>query len=153
MGKIRPGDKIPKFTLRNQENEELVVDPDKGGARIIYFYPKNNTKFCIEEACTFRDWRDDLVEKGFEVIGISSDRPSSHNKFSARHRLNFNLLSDPRSKIRNLFGASYLFGLIPARYTYIINKKGIVQDVFKGLLKGKEHVLYALDRISEQKED
>ena len=153
MKSIQIGDRIPGFALRNQEDKEVYIDPDKGTAKIIYFYPRNNTRYCTEQACTFRDWKDLLSEKGFELIGISRDSPGSHQKFRARHHLNFTLLSDPGSKIRRLFCGSYLFGIIPSRRTFVVNEKGVVEFVYKGLFQGMEHVQGVLKWIENNKKD
>ncbi|MBL4710680.1 MAG: peroxiredoxin [Flavobacteriales bacterium] len=138
--KLSIGDKIPEFELLNQNNELVRISPTDGKKRIIYFYPKDDTRFCTEQACSFRDWQTDLTEKGYEVIGISGDSPADHLKFQANHTLNFTLLSDKGGKVRKLFGASNLLGLIPARKTFLVNEKGVVEFEYEAMFEGEGHI-------------
>ena len=61
----------------------------RGEWLILYFYPKDETPGCTTEACSLRDARDDIVELGAEVVGVSRDDASSHEKFKAKHTLNY----------------------------------------------------------------
>lgn len=138
--KLSVGDKIPEFELLNQNNERVRISPLDHKKRIIYFYPKDDTKVCTKQACSFRDWQSELTEKGYEVIGISSDSPAAHLKFQANNNLNFLLLSDKGGKVRKLFGATNLLGLIPARKTYLISEEGIVEFEYEAMFEGEEHI-------------
>lgn len=140
MRKLQVGDRMPDFSLPNQEGKQTSISVKDGKARIIFFYPKNNTKVCTEEACSFRDWYDDFLEAGYEVIGISSDSVSSHQKFKSQHHLNFELLSDANGQVRKQFGATTLLGLIPQRSTFAIDQKGIVKHRFDSLFDSTEHI-------------
>jgi len=144
---ISIGDSVPDFCLQNQNNEQFCVTKNDAKKRVIYFYPKNNTRKCTEQACTFRDWQDTFLELGYEVIGISSDSVESHQKFKQQHKLNFTLLSDKSSSVRNKFGATRFFGIIPDRKTFIINEKGEIVYIYKALLEGQEHIEEVLKQI------
>ncbi|MEX2379696.1 MAG: peroxiredoxin [Vicingaceae bacterium] len=144
---IDVGSRIPTFELRNQKGEWVKVSANDGKIRVIYFYPKNNTKVCTDQACSFRDWYDDLLDYGCEVIGISSDSVDSHQSFSKQHKLNFTLLSDPDGKVREMFGATKLFGLIPSRKTFVIDKKGKVIYTFDALFESDKHVKNVLEQL------
>ena len=139
-GKIEVGDTIPNFELKDSNGEVFKVNKEEEKKRVIYFYPKDNTKVCTEQACSFRDWQDDFIEKGYEVIGISSDSVDSHAKFKAKNNLNFTLLSDPKNKVAKLFGATILFGLMTGRKTFVIDTQGKVKYIYDSLMEGKEHV-------------
>jgi len=146
---IQSGDKCPSFSLQNQHGE-LVHSADLFGKRIlvIYFYPKDDTPGCTKEACLFRDSYEEFVDLGCEVIGISSDSIKSHKKFAETHRLSFPLLADEKGTVRKLFGVpGNLFGLIPGRVTYIIDKKGIVREVHNSLLDPAGHLSKALATV------
>ena len=100
---------------------------------VLYFYPKDDTPGCTVEACSLRDARDDLAELGAEVIGISKDDASSHEKFKAKHSLNFTLLSDKDGKVIDSYGAwgKKMFGKEGIlRRTFIINPEGVVVKVY-----------------------
>jgi len=139
------GDKIPNFSAINTNGDTFESQTIVGKKPVvIYFYPKDNTRVCTEQACSFRDQYEEFKELGAEVIGISSDSTQSHKKFAARYRLPFILLSDSDKKLRRVFGVpNDLLGLIPGRVTYIADSEGIVQFVFNSM-SGKIHIEKAL---------
>jgi peroxiredoxin Q/BCP len=139
------GDKIPEFTSIDGNGNAFDIRHYIGKPLVIYFYPKDETRICTEQACSFRDQYEDFKALGAEVIGISSDSVKSHQKFAANHRLPFILLSDTDKKIRKAFGVpnDYL-GLIPGRTTYVADKNGIVQLVFDST-SGKIHIEKSLE--------
>ena len=147
---LQVGDKIPNFTAIASDGsvfESQVIIGKQ--AVVIYFYPKDDTLVCTEQACTFRDQYEDFKALGSEVIGVSSDSVLSHQKFSKRYNLPFILLSDQDKKIRKLFGVpNDLLGLIPGRVTYVANKEGIIQLVFNSM-SGKIHIKKALAIIKQ----
>ena len=146
---IQIGDKCPSFSLPNQRGETINID-DLIGEKllVIYFYPKDETGGCTAEACSFRDNYEDFSAMGCEVIGISSDSISSHERFASNHRLNFSLLADTEKKVRKQFGVpSSLLGLIAGRVTYIIDKKGTIQGVFNSMTDPLGHIAHALETV------
>jgi peroxiredoxin Q/BCP len=147
---LQVGDKIPNFTSIASDGsvfESQVIIGKQ--AVVIYFYPKDDTLVCTEQACTFRDQYEDFKALGSEVIGVSSDSVASHQKFSKRYNLPFILLSDQDKKIRKLFGVpNDLLGLIPGRVTYVANKEGIIDLVFNSM-SGKIHIKKALEIIKQ----
>ncbi len=113
------------------------------------FYPKDNTPGCTTEACSFRDQYEDFKDLGAEVIGISSDSVKSHHKFAAKHKLPFILLSDQDKRLRKLFGVrNNLFGLLPGRVTYIIDKNGLLISIFDSA-NAVKHIPKALEIVQE----
>jgi peroxiredoxin Q/BCP len=143
---VKVGDKVPEFSGIDT-NGNLFESNSLIGKKpfVIYFYPKDNTRVCTEQACSFRDQYEDFKSLGAEVIGVSSDSLKSHQKFTAQHQLPFILLSDTDKKLRKLFGVpNDLLGLIPGRVTYVINKEGIIQLVFNNM-SGKIHIDKALE--------
>lgn len=146
---IQIGDKCPQFVLPNQHGQEVDIQNYIGNRiLIIYFYPKDDTPGCTKEACMFRDSYEEFVDLGCEVIGISSDSIESHKKFAETYRLSFPLLADTKGKVRKSFGVpGNLFGLIPGRVTYIIDKKGIVREIHNSLLDPAGHLNKALETV------
>ncbi|HQF48003.1 peroxiredoxin [Flavobacterium alvei] len=147
---LQVGDKIPHFSVKdnvgNDFNSESIIGKK---AVVIYFYPKDNTPGCTAQACSFRDQYQDFKDLGAEVIGISSDSVTSHEKFIQKYKLPFILLSDSDKKIRNLFGVkTNLFGLLPGRVTYVADQNGIIQMVFDSLSATK-HIPKALEMIKK----
>ena len=143
---LQVGDKIPNFAAIDT-NGDLFDSNEVIGKKpvVVYFYPKDNTRVCTEQACSFRDQYEDFKTLGAEVIGISSDSLKSHVEFASKHNLPFILLSDFDKKIRKAFGVpnDYL-GLIPGRATYVADKNGIIQLIFDST-SGKIHIEKALE--------
>lgn len=147
---VKVGDKVPEFSGIDT-NGNLFESNSLIGKKpfVIYFYPKDNTRVCTEQACSFRDQYEEFKSLGAEVIGVSSDSLKSHQKFTAQHHLPFILLSDADKKLRKLFGVpNDLLGLIPGRVTYVINKEGIIQLVFNNM-SGKIHIDKALEILKK----
>lgn len=147
---LKVGDKIPNFTAKDAHGNDFDSQTIVGKqAVVIYFYPKDETRVCTEQACTFRDQYEDFKAIGAEVIGVSSDSVASHQKFTNRHELPFLLLSDENKKLRKLFGVpNDLLGLIPGRVTYVADKEGIILLVFNSM-SGKIHIESALDILKK----
>lgn len=142
---LKVGDKIPNFTSIDSNGNSFEVRDYIRQPLVIYFYPKDNTRVCTEQACSFRDQYEDFKALGAEVIGISSDNQKSHIKFASQHHLPFILLSDSDKKIRKEFGVpNDYFGLVPGRATYVADKNGIVQLIFDST-SGKIHIEKALE--------
>ena len=143
---LQVGDKIPNFSAIDT-NGDLFDSNEVIGKKpvVVYFYPKDNTRVCTEQACSFRDQYEDFKTLGAEVIGISGDSLKSHVAFASKHNLPFILLSDFDKKIRKDFGVpnDYL-GLIPGRATYVADKNGIIQLIFDST-SGKIHIQKALE--------
>jgi len=149
-GNVKVGDTAPDFTLPDQTGSMTSLR-DCIGSKIIvlYFYPRDFSRGCTAEACTFRDSYDVFVEAGAQVIGISSQSVDSHNRFAILNKLPFILLSDEGGKVRELYGVPSSFGLLPGRVTYIIDKKGIVRHAFSSQLNATKHVEEALRIVKE----
>ena len=123
----------PTFNLKNSEAVDVKLNDYAGRWLVVYFYPKDDTPGCTTQACSLRDQRDEITALGAEVIGISRDDAASHEKFKAKHSLNFTLLSDPDAKVIAAYGAwgKKAFGREGIlRKTFIINPKGQVVKVF-----------------------
>lgn len=114
---------------------------------VLYFYPKDDTPGCTVESCTFRDSYEVFKEVGAEVIGISSDSKDSHQKFASKYQLPFLLLSDEGGEIRKLYGVPSTMGLLPGRVTFVIDKNGIIRQVFSSQFRPKRHIEEALKTL------
>ena len=141
MGKVNVGDMAPDFELKDKDKNVVKLSDFRGKQSVVvYFYPKDETPGCTAQACSFRDSYEDFKAVGAEVIGISSDGSSSHEGFAANHRLPFILLSDPIGKARKAYGAYDLFGMIPGRVTFVIDKEGRVIHKFDSQLSPTKHI-------------
>lgn len=151
MKRLSVKDKIPDFTLLDQFGNPFQFDKHLGKNNlVVYFYPKDDTPGCTAEACQFRDQYEEFRDIGAEVIGISADTPASHLAFAKKHRLTFTLLSDTGNKVRKMLGVqSDLFGLIPGRVTYVVDKEGIIRYIFNSQMNSRKHVSEALRVLRE----
>jgi thioredoxin-dependent peroxiredoxin len=123
----------PVFTLNDYNGRSHALSDYKGKWVILYFYPKDDTPGCTAEACSLRDARDTLAEMGAEIIGVSRDEPSSHEKFKEKYSLNFTLLTDTEAEVITQYGAwgKKMFGKEGIlRKTFIINPEGQVVKVY-----------------------
>jgi peroxiredoxin Q/BCP len=145
------GDFIPHFQLLDQHGQCFCTKDIVGQkALVVYFYPKDETRGCTAEACTFRDAYQDFTDAGAEVVGISSDSVKSHRSFAANHQLPYVLLSDPAGKVRKLFGVKgNLLGLVPGRETFVFNVQGQLVHRFRSQIRFREHVQEALKALNK----
>lgn len=153
MEKVIVGSSVPSFELNDQFGNLFQLDQVLGKKNlVIYFYPKDDTPGCTEEACSFRDQFEVFEEADAMIIGISGQSVESHLKFAKKYDLNFTLLSDEGNAVRKLFGVpTSMFGTIPGRVTYIVDKEGKVVFVFDSLKQAKKHVTEALRILKEMK--
>jgi thioredoxin-dependent peroxiredoxin len=152
-GKVQVGDVAPDFTLPNQAGAPVRLGDVLGKQHLVlYFYPRDNTAICTEEACAFRDSYEIFKDAGAEVIGVSSDSVESHEQFAKEHQLPFILLSDMGSVIRKHYGVPTAFGL-PGRVTYVIDRQGIVRHIFFSQYTSKRHVDEALRTLQSIHEE
>lgn len=148
---LKVGDKAPDFTLKSQNHDDITLSNILTKSIVVlYFYPKDETLICTNQACAFRDSYEDFKQAGAEVIGISSDTVESHKNFEKNHKLPFILLSDPGAKVRKQYGVKTTG--IPGRVTFVIDKNGIIQFIFESQMKYKAHVERALNIIKQLNE-
>jgi peroxiredoxin Q/BCP len=151
---IQVGDKAPDFTLVSQAGDQVRLH-DRLADRVVvlYFYPKDETRGCTAEACAFRDSHEVFAEAGAEVIGISSDSAGKHAAFADHYKLPFTLLSDEGGRVRKSYGVPPMFGLIPGRVTYVIDRAGTVRHVFNSMTNIGQHVGDALAVVRRLQEE
>ena len=133
---LKEGDKAPAFTLVADNGEKVSLKSFMGQTVILYFYPKDMTPGCTQEACDFRDSRSTLKRKKAVVLGISKDSTDRHEAFKEKYDLNFPLLSDEDGKVceaygvwkeKSLYGRKFM-GI--ERTTFVIDPKGKIKAIF-----------------------
>ena len=133
---LEVGNKAPSFTLTGDDGKEYSLDQFKGKKVLLYFYPKDNTPGCTKEACSLRDWNDEIIKRGVRIIGVSKDSIQSHNKFREKYGLNFILLSDPEKTVHiayDAWGEKKLYGKISLgtiRKTFLIDEEGNIEKIW-----------------------
>ncbi|GAC1378241.1 MAG: peroxiredoxin [Hymenobacter sp.] len=138
---LQIGQPAPDFSLPTTTGDTFRLSQQRGRHLVLYFYPKDDTPGCTAEACSFRDQYEDFKDLGAEVVGISSDSEASHQKFTHKHRLPFQLLADTEGRVRKLYEVPRaLLGLLPGRVTFVIDHAGIIQYIFNSLSGATDHV-------------
>jgi peroxiredoxin Q/BCP len=153
---IEEGKAAPAFTLPDANGNPVSLKDFAGKDVILYFYPKDDTPGCTKEACGFRDDWKTLQKMGVVVLGVSGDSQASHQKFAAKYKLPFPLLSDPERKVMEKYGAygekmmygKKVTGVI--RSTVWIGKDGKVKKHWKKIASAAEHPAKVLAALREQ---
>ncbi len=146
MAKIlKEGMSAPDFKCKNENEEMLSLKDFKGKKLVLYFYPKDDTPGCTQEACDFQDNLSRLKKSGTVILGVSKDSPAKHLKFKEKYSLKFSLLSDEDGKLcekygvwkeKSMYGRKYM-GI--ERSTFVINGEGKIVKIFSKV-KVKGHV-------------
>ncbi len=140
------GDAAPNFRLSTDNGSYVALEDFLGKQNVVvYFYPKDFTRGCTAEACSFRDSYEAFKDLGAEVIGISSDNQDSHRDFAQRHHLPFILLSDADGSVRKTYEVKKTLGLFAGRVSFVIDKKGIIRHIFSSQTRTTAHVGEALN--------
>jgi peroxiredoxin Q/BCP len=132
---LKIGDKVPAFSVVNQNGETVTHEQLVGKKTVLYFYPKDSTPGCTAEACNLRDNYERFLAEGYQVYGISKDSQKSHQNFITKHELPFPLLSDPSTEMLQAFGAwgeKKMCGktsIGTLRKTFVLDEQGVVVSV------------------------
>lgn len=152
---MQTGDKAPEILGIDQNGNELKTKDFAGRTLVLYFYPKDSTPGCTQEACNLRDNYQNLLDKGYAVVGVSADSDKSHRRFIEKNSLPFPLVADTDRRLaeamgvwgeKKMAGRTYM-GIY--RTTFIIGPDGTIQRIFSPKeIKVKDHaaqILASLD--------
>jgi len=140
---LQVGDPAPAFSVKDQDGNQVKLSDLKGEKVVLYFYPKDNTPTCTNQACNIRDNYGALLKEGYKVFGVSPDSEKSHQRFIKKHNLPFPLLADTEHQMveaygvwgeKTMFGRTYM-GVL--RTTFVINKKGIIEEIISKVESSK----------------
>jgi peroxiredoxin Q/BCP len=151
---LQVGERAPDFALQSDEGVEVRLRDFAGKRVVLYFYPKDQTPGCTAEACDFRDALGALRRRNVAVLGVSKDSVASHQRFKAKHGLNFPLLSDPDAAVLQAYGAwgeKAMYGKRVTgtlRSTFLVGADGTIERLWsKVKVQGHaDEVLAALER-------
>ncbi len=151
---LEAGKKAPAFSLPSVSGRKVALKDFAGKKVVLYFYPKDNTPGCTQEACDFRDNFARVQSAGAVVLGVSADSIASHEKFREKYELPFELLTDETHEMmekygvwkeKKNYGRTYM-GI--ERTTVLIDEQGIVRRVWEKV-KVKGHVDQVIAAIEE----
>jgi thioredoxin-dependent peroxiredoxin len=143
--RLSPGDAAPDFTLPTDDGSTVTLSDLRGRKVIVYFYPAAMTPGCTKQACDFTDSLDALKAAGYEVLGISPDKPEKLAKFRERDALTITLLSDQDKAVMTewgAFGEKKMYGKVVQgviRSTIVVDEDGKV-EVAQYNVKATGHV-------------
>lgn len=135
MTSLQVNDKAPKFTAVDQDGNKISSKDFDGKKYAVYFYPKDNTPACINQACNLRDNYELLAQHGISIVGVSMDNEKSHQKFIAKNELPFPLIPDTDKKIIEAFGVWGPKKFMGREYdgihrtTFVMDEKGIIRGI------------------------
>ncbi len=133
--KLKKGSKAPDFTVADQNGNTVSLKDYRGKKVALYFYPKDNTPICTEQACNLRDNIKLLEQNGIAVLGVSADTERKHKNFEQKHALPFPLLADTEHKLVNAYGVwgeKTLFGrkyMGIYRVSFLISEEGKIDHI------------------------
>ncbi len=154
---IAPGDKAPEFqgmAVGGEfgEGKSVGLTDFVGRTLILYFYPKDDTPGCTQQACLLRDRYQSLIDDGAVVLGVSADGEESHRKFIAKHNLPFALFADPSKAILEAYGVWVEKSMYGKKYmgversTFVIRPDGHIKSVFRKV-KPADHTEILLNSL------
>ncbi len=151
---LETGKKAPAFSLPSVSGRKIALKDFTGKKVVLYFYPKDNTPGCTQEACDFRDSMARVQAAGAVLLGVSADSIASHEKFRDKYELPFELLTDESHEMmekygvwkeKQNYGRTYM-GI--ERTTVLIDEKGVVSRIWNKV-RVKGHVDQVLAAIEE----
>jgi peroxiredoxin Q/BCP len=122
----------PDFEATLDNGETFRLSAMRGDKHVVlYFYPRDFSRGCTAQACSFRDNYAELRDYDAVIVGVSGDSAESHREFREVHRLPFPIISDPDGRLRDLYEVTSAISLLRPRITYVIDKAGIIRAAFR----------------------
>lgn len=150
MNTLKTGDKVPHFTSKDQDGNEISLSDYNGKKLIVFFYPRANTPGCTAEACNLRDNYAELQAQGYELLGVSEDSEKKQANFRNKYEFPFPLLADEDHTVIETFGVWGPKKFMGKEYdglhrmTFLINEDGVVDRVIEKV-KTKDHAAQILN--------
>lgn len=135
---LKIGDPAPMFSATATDGSQIKLSDYLGTQLILYFYPMDDTPGCTKQACSLRDYHQEILDKGAAILGVSTQDTDSHRRFTEKYGINFPLLADTDSAVATAYGALGSSGLIGAaknlfgvanRMTFIIDESGRIAHI------------------------
>lgn len=140
------GNAAPEFTAQNTSGRTVHLRDFRGKKLVLYFYPKDDTPGCTVESCGLRDQYQKIRELGAEVLGVSVDGTESHQRFTEKYHLPFQLLADTDKSITRAYGVLNEKSSMARRVTFLIDEHGKILKTFQ-TVKPDQHPQEILDAL------
>lgn len=150
---IEVGQKLPAFSLSNQDGQTRTNDSYAGKWLVLYIYPKDDTPGCTIQGKSFTATKDDFDKAGAVVVGLSADDVESHKSFCQKFSFTIELLADPQAKLLGALdaGQSEWQGTkFWNRTTFLVDPSGVVRKVYTNV-KPQDHEKAILDDLAQLK--
>jgi len=150
MTTLKIGDQAPGFESTDQNGKQIKLNDFKGKKVVLFFYPKASTPGCTAEACNLRDNHQDLLNKGYVVLGVSADSEIRQLKFANKNELPFSLLADENKEVISAYGVWGPKKFMGKTYdgihrsTFVIDENGIIENVIIKV-KTKDHTAQIME--------
>ena len=147
---LKVGQPAPNFKLPDQNGNIRTLADFRGQWLALYFYVKDDTPGCTEQACKFRDDIHELSDLGAQVVGVSVDDTASHANFAKKYSLPFPLLADSKGETATRYGSLREGGALAKRNTFLIDPAGRIAKVYLGVnpARDTEDVTNDLKRLA-----
>ncbi|TRZ45346.1 thioredoxin-dependent thiol peroxidase [Robertkochia solimangrovi] len=151
MSLLKAGDKVPDFSVNDQDGNRISLKDYRGKKLIVFFYPKASTPGCTAEACNLRDNYTELTEAGYSLLGVSADSEKRQANFKSKYEFPFPLLADEDKEVINAFGVWGPKKFMGKTYdgihrtTFVIDENGVVERVIEKV-KTKDHAAQLLEQ-------
>ena len=146
------GDQIPELLGTDQDGKTIKSSDYTGNKLVLYFYPKDNTPGCTAQACSLKDGNTELLKAGYQILGVSVDNETSHQKFIEKFSLPFPLIADTDKKLVEEFGVWKEKTMMGKKYmgtertTFVIDEKSTIIHIISGrAVNTKEHANQILE--------
>ncbi|MBY0564650.1 MAG: thioredoxin-dependent thiol peroxidase [Hyphomonadaceae bacterium] len=156
MKQLKPGDPAPPFDLPTAGGGRVSLADLKGKRVVLYFYPKDDTPGCTQQALNFTEALDDFAAANAAVVGVSRDTPAKHDKFAAKHGLSILLASDESGAVCEAYGVwveKKLYGRTSMgieRSTFLIDARGRINRIWRKV-KVAGHVAEVLESVNARR--
>lgn len=150
MTTLKIGDQAPGFESTDQNGKQIKLNDFKGKKVVLFFYPKASTPGCTAEACNLRDNHQDLLNKGYVILGVSADSENRQLKFANKNELPFSLLADENKEVISAYGVWGPKKFMGKTYdgihrtTFVIDEKGIIENIIIKV-KTKDHTAQIIE--------
>ena len=155
MKHLRPGDKAPVFSAKDENGNTINLTDYLGKKVVIYFYPKDNTPGCTAQACNIRDNYDAILDRDIVILGVSADTGAKHQSFIAKYNLPFSLIADVDRELLNLYGVWGEKKFMGKTYdgihrtTFVLDESHVIVEIINKP-KTKEHTEEILEIYKER---
>ncbi|WP_223034317.1 thioredoxin-dependent thiol peroxidase [Hanstruepera marina] len=144
MTQLKPGDKAPDFTAKDEQGNDISLSDYRGRKLVLFFYPKASTPGCTVEACNLSDNYEQFNAKGYDILGVSADSQRRQSNFKSKYNFPYPLLADEDKAVIEAYGVWGPKKFMGREYdgihrtTFVIGENGIIEDVILKV-KTKEH--------------